>query len=792
MLKNRDESFYELQKIISEKSKPIVFWTGAGVSSPTLPSWKSLLNSVIKVAQRKASTISDNKNLISSIRSAETETDLWRSFERLASVDQGIGPESFRSVISEALGPSNSADIPEVQKILWQFSPKGIVTLNLDLFTQRSATELKSRVPIAIGPSQFGKNLSVFKEIRPFIAYPHGFLDDFHSWTFTSSILAKRLADKEYRSWVTTLLASHTVVFLGVTADDVAVGGLMEKLTRNTGGEFRGNYWITGRNDSATDRWAEERGIKVIRYEVEDEDHSDLLTLLKEIQEYRPIESPLLELPILATINQENEFDNLPPSNEIDLRDKEKLRRLLNSHANNIFSKNIDDITARDSEFRSFLTEYEDAVHNSYHTSIVPGKNLFLGYMLQTRADGGAFGNVFHALDSSGNSVAIKVLHAEKLNDHEFYRNFRRGVNSLKILSERRVDGIVGFKDAVEIPPSLVMEWVDGTTLNQAAHLPELSDWNYRFKLLLRLTEILSHSHSLPERVLHRDLRPANIMIRNFFTAPEDIDVVVLDFDLSWHKGAEDHSVMYSPAMGYLAPEQRRRISKVSTKSTLVDSYGFGMVAYYIIARVDPIPDQHLISSWEKSLDDLAKSNPFAALACGPKRMLRTIKKCTLENQHQRMQISQVQGELQSIVEYLDNPEDLSSTSLITEELAARTDHMSGYIWDDERSSADTQISAERATSLRADISSQTIVLKIDWMNTGVQDWGQINRLVDRGLPKMLDSLTTAGWQTSLTKQSRSFTVQALIDANEVAGNVRVHAAALDRALAQVFAMGGY
>jgi serine/threonine protein kinase len=794
MSKKRDDSFYELQRIISEKSKPIVFWTGAGVSAPILPSWKSLLDAVIKVAEMKVSTISDNKHLIASIKSAETETDLWRSFERLSSIEQGIGPESFRSVVSEALGPSNSADIPEVQKLLWQFSPKGVVTLNLDLFTQRSATELKSRVPIVIAPSQFGKNLSVFKEIRPFIAYPHGLLDDFHSWTFTSSVLAKRLADKEYLTWVTTLLASHTVVFLGVTADDLAVGGLMEKLMRKTGGEFRGNYWITGRNDSATDHWAEERGIRVIRYEVDGNDHSDLLALLKEIQQHRPTESPLLELPILATLSHApcSDSDVLPPADEIDLRDKESLRRVLNAHANDIFSRNNDNIAGRDEEFRRFLTEYEDAVHNSYHTSIAPGKNSFLGYMLQGRADGGAFGNVFHALDKFGNSVAIKILHAEKLNDQEFYRNFRRGVNSLKILSERRVDGIVGFKDAVEIPPSLVMEWVDGTTLSQAAHLPELSDWGSRFKLLLRLTEILSHSHSLPERVLHRDLRPANIMIRNFFTAPEELDVVVLDFDLSWHKGAEDHSVMYSPAMGYLAPEQRRRIAKVGTKSTLVDSYGFGMVAYYLIARIDPIPDQHLIANWDKNLEDLARSNPFVALSCGPRRMVRMIKKCTLENQHQRMQISQAQGELQSIVEYLDNPELLSSTSLITEELAATTDHMSGYIWDDERSSADTQVSAERATSLRADISSQTIVLKIDWMNTGVQDWGQINRLVERGLPKMLDSLTTAGWQTSHTKQARSFTVQAMIDANEVAGNVRVHAAALDKALAQVFAMGGY
>lgn len=785
----RDKALEDLQKVIAEKSKPIVFWTGAGVSSPILPAWRKLLQAVIAVAKSKAASISDNKSLIASIKSAEVEPDLWRSFERLSSTENGIGPESFRATIYEALGPSNSSDIPRIQKMLWSFKPKGIVTLNLDLFTQRSAAEIKSAVPISIAPSQFGRNLSVFKETRPFIAYPHGTLDDVHSWTFTTTELSKRLSDKEYLAWVTTLLASHIVIFVGVTTDDIAVGGLMDKLMRSTKGEFKGNFWITGRNDSATDRWAEDRGIRVIRYEVKGDDHSDLVTLFEEIQQYRPTENILLEAPIVADSTHTNFLGQLPPADKIDLRDKESLRTMLNSHANEIFSQNKNDIAKRDSLFRNFLIEYEDAIHNAYHTSITSGKNNFLGYLLQARADGGAFGNVYRALDNAGNLVAIKILHAEKFDDPEFYKKFRRGVNSLRILSERRVDGIVGFKEAVEIPPSLIMEWIEGITLTQAVHMPDISSWPSRFKILLRLTEILAHSHSLPERVLHRDLRPANIMLRDFFSTPEELDVVVLDFDLSWHKGAEEHSVMYSPAMGYLAPEQRRRIAKISTKSTLVDSYGFGMVAYYLVSKTDPIPDQHLIATWDNHLEKLAISNPCYELICAPKRMMRIIKKCTLENQYERMQIAQIQGELQSIVEFLESPDQLSSVSLVTEELAARANHMAGYIWDDQRSAAETQISEERATSLRADVASQNINLKVDWMNTGTQDWGQINRTLERGFPKMLESLAAAGWVTTHTKQSRSFTVHATIDANEVAGKIKEHAAALDKALTQFFSM---
>lgn len=133
-----------------------------------------------------------------------------------------------------------------------------------------------------------------------------------------------------------------------------------------------GNFWITGRNDSATDIWAEERGIRVIRYEVNGNDHSDLLNLFKEIQQYRPTESPLLEKPIVANFKQFDNSDELPPADQVDLRNKENLRRMLNARANDIFIRNSQDTAAREKAFREFLAEYEDAIHNAYYTSVAP------------------------------------------------------------------------------------------------------------------------------------------------------------------------------------------------------------------------------------------------------------------------------------------------------------------------------------------------------------------------------------------------------------------------------------
>ena len=745
---------------------------------------------LLKTAKSKASLISDNKNLLSTISYAEKENDLWVAFERLSSAENGIGHESFRSVIRDALSPSNSADIPAVQSLLWVLKPKGIVTLNLDLFTLRASVSYskESVTPIQILPGQFGQNINVFKEGRPFIAYPHGNFDNVDTWTFTAPALSSRFSDKQYAAWLNALFANHLVIFVGLTADDVAVGGLLDRISKQTQVSFRGNYWITSRTDAKTDRWAEERGIRVIRYESIGENHDDLPILLKEIVDFRAVENTALELPVKATFI-EKIADELPTPENLDLHNKERLRLLLNSYAQNIFSKYSTQVEERDRVFREFLTTYEDAVHNAYHTSIVEGKNQFLGYTLVRRANGGSFGSVYQAYDKEGNAVAIKILHAEKLGDLNFYRNFRRGVNSLKILRERKVDGIVHFIDAAEIPPALIMEWIEGATLSDIVHASLLTTWREKLVVMNRLASILRASHALPERVLHRDLRPANVMLRDFYTDRDKLDVVVLDFDLSWHRGAEDHSIMYSPALGYLAPEQRRRIPKATTRTTLVDSYGFGMVMSFIVTGRDPIPDAHLIPSWKDELYKKVNSTPCRDWHCVPHRIARLIVATTREEQNSRFEMAQIQGELQSLIDYIDNPTTLSSVSVLTEELAIRTDYMRAYVWDDRFSKAVFQATEERCISLQADIPNSTIVLNFLWQNSGTQDWTQLNRLLEKGFPSLLECLKQAGWDVSHTKATRTFNVVGTIPATDVLEKLDVIAKGLDKAISHAFSI---
>ena len=166
----------------------------------------------------------------------------------------------------------------------------------------------------------------------------------------------------------------------------------------------------------------------------------------------------------------------------------------------------------------------------------------------------GAFGLVYRAARKDDSEVAIKVLHERVRKQPEMLQSFRRGVNSMRILSRHNVQGMVPYYDASEIPAFVVMEFIDGPNLAEAVQHHLVNDWGTVLWIASEFVGIVRTSHMLPERVLHRDIRPSNIMIRNGWLDRDDWKIVVLDFDLSWHKDATEASVLhFSSASGFLA-----------------------------------------------------------------------------------------------------------------------------------------------------------------------------------------------------------------------------------------------
>lgn len=771
----------------SERSRPIVFWTGAGLSAPVIPSWSGLRDHLLAYLKEHAKSLNpvDQRAQLQVHAQIKDTKDLWLAFERL---EKTIGREAYVQRIKECLAPSEKGALPQAHTRLWELSPTGVVTLNLDLFTQRGAgSNPTSAIPIQIHPGKFTEHLNVLRERRPFIAYPHGHLDNPNLWTFTKSELEKRLADSRYVEWLNVLFRASTVVFVGVTADDIAIGSPIERIVSNRI-PLSGHFWLTARDDVAADQWAGSHGTRVIRYDNKAGDHSELLHILHGLRAPIRQEDPAKERPVFPR-SALPAITELPDPDTLAKEPDERKRQLLNARAKQILQN--PDEAARDSEYADFLQRYGRSVYGAWYASTVPGENEFLGYHLTSEVDGGAFGTVFKAMDAEGNTVAIKILKSENFRKPGFHRSFRRGANSLRIITERGIDGVVEFIDAAEIPPSIVMSWSDGQSLIQLVESGQVSEWEERVEVALQLASILKICHGLPERVFHRDLRPANVMIENSFDSLSEWKVVVLDFDLSWHKGAEDHSIMHSPAFGYLAPEQRQK-GRFTTRNALVDSYGFGMSIYFLCTGKNPFPDQHLHVNWTPDLFRQLESKRCSTWVSLPRRLARLIQNVTQHEQSARATMSQIEGELESLRSALSTAAKIQIVDVIAEELAARTEHFHGYSWSDAESKASFTSASGLSLSLQALPGKRVIQFTASWSNSGAQDWNHIDRMLSQALPKLTDSLKKVAEHVDVDKARRAFSVTAQIDADKVRSDPAEVAKELDRAVEHATAIANF
>ncbi len=130
----------------------------------------------------------------------------------------------------------------------------------------------------------------------------------------------------------------------------------------------------------------------------------------------------------------------------------------------------------------------------------------------------GAFGHTLLARDGQlDRNVAIKVLDTKGRDDAKAYELFRREAD---VLRQVRHHGIPEVYDTLQenwrgMPATLlVMEYVEGTSLEQVISEKRSLDPGEAVHLFLELLGILDYLHSRVPPILHRDIKPSNIILR--------------------------------------------------------------------------------------------------------------------------------------------------------------------------------------------------------------------------------------------------------------------------------------
>lgn len=221
----------------------------------------------------------------------------------------------------------------------------------------------------------------------------------------------------------------------------------------------------------------------------------------------------------------------------------------------------------------------------------LPAKDELIGqllngrYLIQHELKRGGMGVVYLAVDQQLHSrrVVIKVLLDEAFQSEYVVQKFKQEVEALS-----RIDhpGIVGIIDAGELEngkPFIIMQYVEGVTLRSAIS-PEGMNLERTAELLKQIGRALAAAHS--RGILHRDLKPDNIMLQDLGQGDEQVKII--DFGIAKVKDsviAPSTSLNLSPGtVAYMAPEQLN--GRPITAST--DIYALGAIAYEMVTGRKP------------------------------------------------------------------------------------------------------------------------------------------------------------------------------------------------------------
>ncbi len=164
------------------------------------------------------------------------------------------------------------------------------------------------------------------------------------------------------------------------------------------------------------------------------------------------------------------------------------------------------------------------------HTTLAPGTILDARYQVLSILGRGAMGTVYRVEHMGiGRELALKVLHQEMGTSPAVRERFTREARSTARLEHPGIVQVTDFGRTADDAPYMVMELVRGRQLSQLSS-DEVS-FERAVTLMQQVLRALEHAHT--RQVVHRDLKPDNIMlVERDSDSPED-EVKILDFGLA-------------------------------------------------------------------------------------------------------------------------------------------------------------------------------------------------------------------------------------------------------------------
>jgi serine/threonine protein kinase len=196
----------------------------------------------------------------------------------------------------------------------------------------------------------------------------------------------------------------------------------------------------------------------------------------------------------------------------------------------------------------------------------------------------GGFGTVYLAKDTWLDIlVAIKVPH-------------KQSTELFKLLKEPRLQAALNHPNIVRMISAekankvffMVMEYVKGKSLEKILEKEKNLDFDKASEYIIQISDAVNHAHS--NRIVHRDLRPSNIIIS------DEGKVKITDFGTSVWLNNVPYASTRIGSPPYMAPEQF--MGKATFRS---DIYSIGCIFYEMLLGRPPIFDPDPFKILEKA-----------------------------------------------------------------------------------------------------------------------------------------------------------------------------------------------
>ena len=217
-----------------------------------------------------------------------------------------------------------------------------------------------------------------------------------------------------------------------------------------------------------------------------------------------------------------------------------------------------------------------------------PGDKITDRYQIIDLLDRGGTGIIYLAEDlSSKTKVAIKVVSLKQIDRWKTLELFEREAKTLAFLNHDAIPKYIDYfhlEDSNNLDFYLVQEWIVGKSL---AALVE-NGWRIKEqrvkKIAVQILNILDYLHKLNPPVIHRDIKPQNIII------DEKLKVYLVDFGAvqNIYRNANSLGATCVGTYGYMPPEQFRGKAFFSS-----DLYSLGATILFLLTHRSPADLPH-------------------------------------------------------------------------------------------------------------------------------------------------------------------------------------------------------